>query len=178
MATAEPSHVRIQLPCEWLEQRNRGDGGMPVKGMRAVMMVSGASEEGCSCSGVYVHTTGAFHPYEPHKCVQVERLEERNRVADEVLQHIWSIPFADKDQVTTGDYELFFQCYMMIFSGDTSPNFASTAFEPSGGPSAIDMQVLDVARQQARRMKSLGASEKYVYARPKVVVWRDSVGVA
>ena len=48
-------------------------------------------------------------------------------------------------------------------------------FSEGSGPTVADVKVLDVARQQARRVKLLGAKDTHVYARPKLVVWRDSV---
>ena len=44
-----------------------------------------------------------------------------------------------------------------------------------GGPTVADVKVLDVVRQQARRVKLVEAKDTHVYARPKLVVWWDSV---
>lgn len=165
--------VRIALPCEWVEQRNKVDGGFAVKGMRAKMVIHGVNE--CSCDGVYIHTTGAFHPHEPRKCEEVDRTEERDGIAQTVMEYVWNIPFGEEHSMTAEDYEILFQCFMMVFSGG---DIDLTLQHCGEEPSVTDLKMLEVARQQAKRVKFLGASDKFVYARPKMVVWRDSVASA
>ena len=162
--------VRIDVPCVWVEVRNAVDGGMPIRGMRATMchVFDDAGRE-ILWPGVYQHKTGAFHPHEEGVCHVVDRTEERERVASAVLEHIWSIPFTAEHHVDSQDYESLFQCYMMIFSGGECTSFANVGPAPDGGPNQLDVEMLKVARLGNRRQ---------IFARPNMLVWRDSVARA
>ena len=160
--------VRIDVPCQWAEVRNDVDGGMPVRGMRAVMchVFDPVTGNEVLWPGVYQHKTGAFHPLEEGVSHAVDRTAERDRMAEVVLDHIWKIPFREEDGVTSSDYNALFQSYMMIFSGGECTSFATVGPARDGGPNKLDLEMLKVAR--------LG-NRQHVYARPNVIVWRDSV---